>query len=84
MSDLDILVARPQLKQAVATLHRLDFGFDEGFSGAADAMLEMYDAVERRKVMPTQPRSFRTTTTTTLADFAREVMLPLIAQPVTH
>ncbi len=40
MSDLDILVARPQLKQAVATLHRLDFGFDEGFSGAADAMLD--------------------------------------------
>ena len=51
---------------------------------AADAMLEMYDAVERRKVLPTQPRSFRTTTMTTLADFAREVMLPLIAQPVTH
>ena len=46
MSDLDILVARPQLKQAVATLHRLDFGFDEAFSGAADAMLDRKCDVE--------------------------------------
>jgi uncharacterized protein YbjT (DUF2867 family) len=59
--------------------------FESGVSeNATDAMLEMYDAVERRKVLPTQSRSARTTTATTLADFAREVILPQIAEPVAH
>lgn len=40
MSDLDILVPRSQLKQAVATLRGLDYGFDEDMSGAADTMLD--------------------------------------------
>jgi Uncharacterised nucleotidyltransferase len=40
MSDMDILVPRSQLKQAVATLHGLDYGFDEDLSGAANAMLD--------------------------------------------
>lgn len=40
MSDMDILVPRSQLKQAVATLHGLEYGFDEDLSGAAGAMLE--------------------------------------------
>ena len=49
---------------------------------AADLMLEMYDAVENGKLRTTQPRSNETTTSTTLAEFAREVILPMIAQPV--
>lgn len=48
----------------------------------ADAVLEMYDAVEKGKVRTTQPRTAETTTPTTLEDFAREVVLPMIAQPV--
>jgi uncharacterized protein YbjT (DUF2867 family) len=49
---------------------------------AADLMLEMYDAVENGKVRTTQPRSNLTTTSTTLAEFVREVVLPLVVQPV--
>ena len=49
----------------------------------ADLMLEMYDAFESGRLKPTQPRSPHTTTPTTLAAFAREVMLPLISEPVT-
>lgn len=49
---------------------------------AADLMLEMYDAVETGKLWTTQPRSAETTTSTTLAEFAREVVLPMIAEPV--
>ena len=49
---------------------------------AADLMLEMYDAVETGKLRTTQPRSNETTTSTTLAEFVREVILPMIAQPV--
>ena len=42
----------------------------------------MYDAVESGKLRTVQPRSNETTTSTTLAEFAREVILPMIAQPV--
>jgi uncharacterized protein YbjT (DUF2867 family) len=49
---------------------------------AADLMLEMYDAVDTGRIRPLQPRSEKTTTSTTLAEFAHEVMLPLLAQPV--
>jgi uncharacterized protein YbjT (DUF2867 family) len=48
---------------------------------AADLMLEMYDAVDAGKLRTTQPRSAETTTPTTLEEFAREVISPLIAQP---
>lgn len=41
MADLDILVPRSQLGQAVATLRGLDYGFDEDLSGAANAMLDI-------------------------------------------
>jgi uncharacterized protein YbjT (DUF2867 family) len=51
---------------------------------AADLMLEMYDAVEAGRLRPLQPRSAETTTPTTLAEFAREAMLPLIAEPAAH
>lgn len=49
---------------------------------SADLMLEMYDAVENGRLRTTQPRSEETTTSTTLAEFAREVILPIVAQPV--
>ena len=39
---------------------------------AADAMLEMYAAVEAGKLRSTQPRRRQITTRTTLAEFARE------------
>lgn len=51
---------------------------------AADLMLEMYDAIEDGVLRPVQKRSPETTTPTTLAEFAREIMLPLIAEPVIH
>jgi len=43
---------------------------------AADLMLEMYDAVENGKLQTIEPRSTKTTTPTTLTEFARDVMLP--------
>jgi len=49
---------------------------------AADAMIELYDAVENGKLQTLQPRSSTTTTSTTLYDFARETIMPLIAKPV--
>ena len=49
---------------------------------AADLMLELYEAVDAGRLRITQPRSPETTTPTTLAEFAREVVLPLIAVPV--
>jgi uncharacterized protein YbjT (DUF2867 family) len=50
----------------------------------ADSLLQMYDAVETGRLQPLQPRSLESTTPTTLAEFVHEVMLPLIAQPVTR
>ncbi len=50
----------------------------------ANLMLEMYDAFESGRLQPTQPRSSETTTLTTLAKFASTVMLPLMAEPVSH
>ena len=51
---------------------------------AAGLMLEMYDAVETGLMRSTQPRAEETTTPTTLEEFARERILPMIAEPVTH
>ena len=51
---------------------------------AADSMLEMYHAVETGRLRPTQPRSAETTTPTTLAEFAHDVILPMLAVPVAH
>jgi uncharacterized protein YbjT (DUF2867 family) len=48
---------------------------------AADLLLELYEAVEVGRLRLTQPRSPETTTSTTLAEFAREVILPLITSP---
>jgi uncharacterized protein YbjT (DUF2867 family) len=50
----------------------------------ADLMLEMYDAAEAGGLRPLQPRSKETTTPTTLAEFARDVLLPSLAMPVRH
>jgi uncharacterized protein YbjT (DUF2867 family) len=49
---------------------------------ATDLMLELYDAVEEGRMRITQPRSPETTTSTTLAEFAREVISPMITAPV--
>jgi hypothetical protein len=46
MSDLDILVPRALVRQAVATLYEVGYGFDAGFSGASSAMLDMKCDVE--------------------------------------
>ena len=43
----------------------------------------MYEAVETGRLRPIEPRSARTTTPTTLAEFARETILPMMAEPVT-
>ena len=51
---------------------------------AVETMLEMYDAVEAGKIRPITPRSPQTTTPTTLAEFARDTMQPLISEPVTR
>jgi uncharacterized protein YbjT (DUF2867 family) len=51
---------------------------------AADSMLELYDAVETGRMRSTQPRTNETTTPTTFEEFARECMLPMIVESVTH
>jgi len=40
MSDLDILVPRAQVAQAVAAVHGLGYGFDGDFSGSLDAIID--------------------------------------------
>jgi uncharacterized protein YbjT (DUF2867 family) len=50
---------------------------------AADLLLEMYEAVETEKLRPIEIRSSRTTTPTTLDEFAHEVMLPMLTEPAT-
>jgi uncharacterized protein YbjT (DUF2867 family) len=51
---------------------------------AADLMLEMYEAFDTGKLRTNETRSARTTTPTTLEEFARDVMLPLMAEPAVH
>ncbi len=48
----------------------------------ADLLLEMYGALATGRLRLLQPRSEKTTTPTTLAEFAHEVMLPLLTEPV--
>ena len=50
----------------------------------ADLMLEMYEAIEMGRLQSTQPRSAETTTQTTLAQFAQEVIVPMTAVAVAH
>ena len=59
----------------------LSHGVSENF---ADLMVEMYDAVEAGWLHSLQPRSPETTTPTTLTEFASEVILPMLADPVAH
>ena len=49
---------------------------------AADLMLEMYEAVETGRLQTIEPRSTKTTTPTTLTEFARDVIVPMIGEPV--
>jgi len=46
---------------------------------AADLLLEMYEAFETGRVLPTQPRWAETMTPTTLSEFAHDVISPAIA-----
>jgi uncharacterized protein YbjT (DUF2867 family) len=48
----------------------------------AHLMLEMFHAIDTGRLQPLQPRTPQTTTQTTLFEFAHEVLMPLIAQPV--
>lgn len=66
--------SRQQARQAI-----LDRAVSEN---VADQMLEMYDAVQSGRVRPQQPRSPETTTSTTLEEFARDVLRPLLAEIV--
>ena len=61
--------------------HLIEAGMSDN---AADLMLEMYDAVESGRLQTTQSPSKETTAPTTFAEFAREVVLPMIGQPVVH
>ncbi len=51
---------------------------------AADLMLEMYDALENGRLQAAQLRSKDTTTPTTFAEFAHDVLLPRMTEPVHH
>ncbi|HYW81476.1 MAG TPA: NmrA family NAD(P)-binding protein [Thermoguttaceae bacterium] len=51
---------------------------------AADLILELYDAMETGRLKPNEPRSPQTTTSTTLVEFAQEVIAPMLAERVTH
>lgn len=51
---------------------------------ATNLMLEMYEAVETGRLQPIQARTAETTTSTTLREFVREIMVPLIMEPVSH
>jgi uncharacterized protein YbjT (DUF2867 family) len=48
----------------------------------AEMFFEMYRAFELGTLKPAEPRTSATTTPTTLEEFAREVMAPMIAEPV--
>jgi uncharacterized protein YbjT (DUF2867 family) len=50
----------------------------------ANLLLEMYDAIETGRLRATQRRSPETTTPTTLAEFAQDVIAPLLATPAAH
>ncbi len=47
--------------------------------GVIDAMIEMYHAVESGHIRPAEPRTEETTTPTTLAEWAAEVLAPRFA-----
>jgi uncharacterized protein YbjT (DUF2867 family) len=52
----------------------------------AELMIEMYEAAESGRLQPSQGRSPQTTTPTTLSQFARAVMLPMVTEhaPQSH
>jgi uncharacterized protein YbjT (DUF2867 family) len=51
---------------------------------AIDLVLEMYDAVETGRLRPVEPRSDETTTPTTIEEFVRETLMPMIVEPARH
>lgn len=74
---IDYVRCDPQQSRQ-ALLHN---GVSENF---ADLALEMYEAAEVGRLRPLFPRTPATTTPTTLAEFARDVMAPLMAESSTH
>ncbi len=69
-----VKVAPEQARQSM-----LESGMSEN---ASDSMLELYEAVENATLKPAEPRTPETTTRTALAEFAEEVIAPLIAEPI--
>lgn len=58
---------------------------DNGISeNAADLLVEMYAAAESGKMKTLEPPSESTTTSTTLEEFARETLLPLMSVPASQ
>ena len=49
---------------------------------AADLMLELYQAMETGRLRTAESPTAKTTTSTTLAEFARETLLPLITETI--
>jgi len=78
---LDRKIVYVKCHRAEARQAMLDGAVSEN---AADLMIEMYDAIETGRLRSIQPRTPDTTTSTTLADFAREVMLPMMSETVAH
>lgn len=49
---------------------------------AAELMVELYRAIDSGLLRPNEPRSIETSTPTTLLEFAREAIAPLVQEPV--
>jgi SOS response regulatory protein OraA/RecX len=56
--------------------HLIEAGISEN---AADQMLEMYDAIESGRMKSLLPRTAGITTTTTLAEFVHDTLVPQMA-----
>ncbi|MGO8744862.1 MAG: NmrA family NAD(P)-binding protein [Thermoguttaceae bacterium] len=68
---------QPQQMRAVIVSHGLS-------ENMADIVVEMYDAIENGRLKPEQADRADNRTSTTLADFARETMLPLMSEKVAN
>lgn len=81
LSDvLDRNIAYVKCSQVQMRQFLLDQALSEN---AADSLLEMYEAAESGRLKPAQPRSEESTTPTTLAEFAHDVLLPAVSSAVT-
>ncbi len=78
---LDRRIFHKKVTPSEARQNMIHGGMSEAF---ADQILELYEAFERRIVQKLEWRSPDTTTRTTLLDFTRKVIVPLMAEPVAH